>query len=118
MALPAASPLFLRGAGDGGDLVGEVDLAVVFRRVADLLARVGDAPEAVGVAADAVDDEERHAVFVGDVLGLDHADRLLHLIPLGEIRTAAAVHHLDIARLDLAEVAVVARPADAPLHAL
>src|SRR5216683_1533908 len=113
-----ARPLFLGGAGDRGDLVGEVDLAVVFRRVADLLARVDDTPEAVRVAADAVDDQEGHPVLVGDVLGLDHANRLLDLVPLGEIGAEAPVHHLDVARLDLPEIGVVARAADAPLDDL
>src|SRR5882724_13162408 len=56
--------LALGRAGDGGDLVGEVDLAVVLRLVADLRARVGEAPEPVRVAADAVDDEEGHPVLV------------------------------------------------------
>src|SRR5437870_916065 len=42
-------------AGDLGDAVSEVHLAVVLRRVADLALGAGQAPEAVGVAADAVD---------------------------------------------------------------
>jgi hypothetical protein len=70
------------------------------------------------VAADAVDDEEGHAELVGDVLGLDHADGLLHLVALGEIGAQAPVHHLDVPRLDLAQIGVVARPADAPLDDL
>src|SRR5882724_11709748 len=107
--------LALRGLGNGGDLVREVDLAVVLGLVADLRARVGNAPEAMRVAADAVDDEEGHPVLVGNVLRLDHADGLLHLVALREIGAEAPVHHLEVSRLDLTEVGVVARPADAPL---
>jgi hypothetical protein len=68
------------------------------------------------VAADAVHDEEGHPVLVGDVLRLDHADGLLDLVALGEVGAEAPVHHLEVSRLDLAEIGVVARAADAPLH--
>ncbi len=50
--------LLRHAADNAGDLVGEADLAVVFGRVTDLLEGVGQAPEAVGVAADAVDHQE------------------------------------------------------------
>src|SRR5262245_45637623 len=56
------------------DLLGEVDLAVVLRRIADHAARVGDAPEVVGVAAHAVEHLERHAMLVGDVRRFDALD--------------------------------------------
>src|SRR5262249_2983761 len=48
--------LHLRRARELGDAVGEIHLAVVLRRVADLALGAGQAPEAVRVAADAVDD--------------------------------------------------------------
>src|SRR5262245_65945561 len=89
LAAPRFRPLALREAG--GDLLGEVDLAVVQRLVADLRAGVGDAPEPVCVAADAVDDQEGHAVLVGDVLRLHHADGLLYLFAHGVIDVGAAV---------------------------
>src|SRR5262249_36980267 len=110
LAAPRFRPLALREAG--GDLLGEVDLAVAQRLVADLRAGVGDAPEPVCVAADAVDDQEGHAVLVGDVLRLHHADGLLYLVALREIGAEAAVHRLEIA--GLREVGVVTRAADAP----
>src|SRR5215470_6367050 len=103
-------PSALRRPGDRGDFVGEVHLAVVVRDVADLLAGAGEAPEAVRVAADAVDDEEGNAVLVGDVLGLDHPDRLLDLVAPREVGAERPVHGLDVAGLDLVDV-VVARPA-------
>src|SRR3989454_6205119 len=104
-------------AGDFGDPVGEVHLAVVLGRVADLAAGAGQAPEAVGVAADAVDDQEGDAVLVGDVERLHHLDGLLGLVARGEIGAERAVHDLDVAGLDGVEV-VVAGGADAPLHDL
>ncbi len=68
------------GAGQLGDPVGEADQAVVVRRVAALLEGVGQAPEAVGVAADAVDHQERDSVRILDEVLIDHADRLLVLV--------------------------------------
>src|SRR6266403_1728483 len=105
----------LGGTRDGGDLVGEVHLAVVLGPVAELAPGAGQAPEPVGVAADAVDDEERNTVVVRDVLGLHHPDGLLRLIARREIRAEGPMHRRDIARLDVIDV-VVARAADAPLH--
>src|SRR5438045_8672231 len=105
----------LGGPRDGGDLVGEVHLAVVLRTVADLAPGAGQAPEPVGVAADAVDDEERDAIGVRDVLRLHHPDSLLRLIARREIRAEGSMHRRDITRLDVIDV-VVARAADAPLH--
>src|SRR5713101_7805568 len=105
----------LRGLRDGGDLVGEVDLAVVLGLVSNLLPGVGDAPETMRIAADAVDDEEGHPVLVGDVLRLDHADGLLDLIPPRQVGPQSPVHDLDVAGLDVVDI-VVARPADPPLH--
>src|SRR5215831_15607048 len=102
-----------RAARDGRDLVGEVHLAVVLRLVADLRLRAGQAPEAVRVAADPVDDQERDAVVVLDVLGLDHADGLLDLVAPREVRAERPVHHLDVARLHVLDV-VVARTPDTP----
>src|SRR5262245_1235313 len=104
------------GAGESRDLVGEVDLAVVLGNVADLGPRVGDAPEAVGVAADAVHDQEGHAVLVGDVFRLHHADGLLDLISPREIGAEGAMHDLDVAWGDAIEVVVAWSP-EAPLHA-
>src|SRR5262249_13822242 len=109
--------LWLCGTGDRRDLVGEVHLAVVLRGIADLLARVGEAPEAVRVAADALDDQERHPVLVGDGLGLDHSDRLLPLVPARQVGAERAVHPLDVAGLDMIDV-VVPRAADPPLDDL
>src|SRR5262249_51196692 len=64
---------------DGRDLVREVHLAVVLGGIAERPPRAGEAPEAVRVAADAVDDQERDAVLVDDARRLDHSDRLLNL---------------------------------------
>src|SRR6202011_2071319 len=64
------------GAGNGSDLVGEVDLAVILRTVPDLPPGVGDAPKPVGVPTDAVDDQEGDTVLIRNVLGLDHPDCL------------------------------------------
>src|SRR5260370_1741245 len=75
----------LGGARDGGNLVGEVHLAVVLRLGAELSSRAGQAPEPWAVAADAVADEERHAVDCRDVLGLHHPDGLLPPIARPEI---------------------------------
>ena len=66
------------------------------------------------VAADPVDDQERHAVLVGDVGRLDHPDRLLHLVAPREIGAERPMHHLDVAGLHVLDV-VVAGPADSPL---
>src|SRR5215510_13105572 len=84
--------LFWGDPVDTGDLVGEVDLAVIGWLVAYGLAGVGDAPEAVGVAADAVDDEEGDVVGVFDALGLDHLDGLLDLVAAREVGPERAVH--------------------------
>src|SRR5206468_5294033 len=99
---------------DGGDRVGEVHLAVVLRLVTDLRLGAGQAPEAVRVAADPVDDQERNAVLVRDVRGLDHAYRLLNLIAPREIGTERPVHHFDVPGLHVLDI-VVTRAADAPL---
>ncbi len=56
-------------------------------------------------------------MLVPDVLGLHHAHRLLHLVPLREIGAQRAVHDLEVARLHLVDI-VVARAPDAPLHDL
>src|SRR5215471_4869265 len=109
--------LSLGRAHQRGNLVGEVDLAVVLRLVADLPARTGDAPEAVRVAADAVHDQEAHPVLVRDVLGLDHPHGLLYLVALREVGAEPAVQHLQVGGV-LAKVRIVARAADAPLDHL
>src|SRR5207249_1299486 len=77
----------------------------------------GQAPEAVCVAADPVDDQERYAVLVLDVGRLHHADRLLDLIAPREIGAERPMHHLDVPGLHLLD-GVVAPPADTPLHDL
>ena len=56
-------------------------------------------------------------MLVGDVLGLDHPDRLLHLVTPREVGAEGAVHDLDVARFHVVDV-VVARAPDAPLHHL
>src|SRR5262249_10425612 len=77
----------------------------------------GDTPEPVRVAADAVDDQERHAVLVLDPFRLHHANRLLDLVASREIRTEGAMHGGDVTGLDVIDV-VVAWPPDAPLDDL
>ena len=66
--------MVLSAADHGGDVVGELDLRVVLRLVADDLPSVRDRPERTGVVADAVEDLEGHAVVVGDRVGLDGAE--------------------------------------------
>jgi hypothetical protein len=59
------------------DLLLKVQLAVMFRRIADDFARIRNAPKRVRIAADAVENLERHAVFIANVLGLDALDQQL-----------------------------------------
>src|SRR5215216_957918 len=63
-----------------GDIFGEADFGVVSGFVADNLPGIGYAPERSGVVRDAVEDVERHAVFVFYVRRLyGLAEELLHV---------------------------------------
>src|SRR5262245_15527661 len=93
---PGALSGWLRRARDLRDLVREVDLAVVLGTIADRVTGVGDGPEAVGVAADPVDDEERDAVLVADRFRLHHPDRLLDLVASREIGAERPMHRGDV----------------------
>src|SRR3989442_7877044 len=107
------SGLLLRRSSQYGNLVRKRHLAVVFGTVPEPLSSVGDAPEAVGVSADPIHDQKRHAVFIGDVLRLDHANRLLHLITSGEVRAQSAVHTPDVSAPHPIDI-ILARTADPP----
>src|SRR2546425_674109 len=109
--------LFFRRPSQCGDLVRKRHLAVVFGVVPEPLSSVGDAPEAVGVPADPIHDQERDPVFIGDVLRLDHADRLLHLITSGEVRAQSAVHTPDVSGLHAVNI-ILTRTTNPPLHHL
>ena len=56
-------------------------------------------------------------MLVGDGVGLDHPDRLLHLIAPGEVRPQGTVHGLDVPGFDPVQIVIPGR-ADPPLHDL
>src|SRR5207302_7118441 len=113
-----ASAAWLRAAvGFGEDLrkpVGEANLTIVLGLVADDLLGIDDAPEAVAVAADAVEDLEGDAVLVPDIRGFDRFHEELDLISDAQVGAETAMQRLEIVGAALVDVGL-ARAADADL---
>src|SRR5262249_33468108 len=99
-------------------LVREADLAVVLGGVADHLLGAGDAPEAVAVAADAVEDLERGGGGGAVAGGVDRLDEGLRWVADAEGGAERPAQLLGIGS-PLGEVdARLARPADPDLDVL
>ncbi len=73
------------------DLVGEPQLGVVLRGVADHRAGVDDAPEGAGVAGDAVEDLEGDPVLVLDVGRLERLDEELGQVARADVGPKVAL---------------------------
>src|SRR6185369_10364319 len=79
------------GAEQGVDAGGKLDLRVVLGGIADHGARDGDAPELARVVGYSVEDLERDAVGVADIVRLDAADHQLLQVALAEVGAQVAV---------------------------
>src|SRR5690606_7267742 len=97
------------------DQLFETNLAVILRRVTNDFAGIGDAPEGVGVIADAVKNLEWHAKLVADVRRLYAFDEQLRHIPLAEIHSQSAPHPPQIAQWRVGNIRF-ARSTDPNLH--
>jgi hypothetical protein len=65
--------------------VDKTDLAAVLRFVADDPPGVHDAPEGMGISADAVKDLEWHPLLVPNILGFNAFDEKLLHVPVADI---------------------------------
>jgi len=93
----------------------KTDFAIVLWCITNDLAGIGNAPEGVRIATNAVENLKRNSLLVTNIGGFDTFDKQLLQIEVANIDGQGAPYTAQITQLTVGQI-ILARAADANLH--